>query len=177
MAAFEELRERVRAAVRTFPDFPQPGVQFCDIMPLMRDPQLVDELCARVADEFRGRVDVVAALEARGFLFAPLIAVRLGVSFVPVRKRGKLPGPTLRATYTKEYGEDVIEVQADAFAPEQRVLLFDDLLATGGTLAAAVQLVEAAGARFTAAFVLVELPALGGRQRVDGERVTSLLSF
>ncbi|KAI6175157.1 Adenine phosphoribosyltransferase [Aphelenchoides fujianensis] len=156
MAAFEELRERVRAAVRTFPDFPQPGVQFCDIMPLMRDPQLVDELCARVADEFRGRVDVVAALEARGFLFAPLIAVRLGVSFVPVRKRGKLPGPTLRATYTKEYGEDVIEVQADAFAPEQR-------------------LVEAAGARFTAAFVLVELPALGGRQRVDGERVTSQL--
>jgi len=161
----EELREEVANQLRLFPDWPKKGILFRDIMPLMKQPKLVDELCQAFAERARpAGVEAVAGLEARGFLLGPLIAVHLGVPFIPVRKSGKLPGPTHRSVYVKEYGEDAVEIQSDALDhPKQKVLIVDDLLATGGTLRAAIELIRAAGGVVEQAVVLVELADLNGR--------------
>lgn len=136
-AELASLKIRLQNSLRQFPDFPEPGILFEDICPIFRDPaRLVDlvyalELFTAVENGGPGRPDVIVGLDARGFLLGPSLALRLGAGFVPVRKKGKLPGPTEKATYNKEYGEDVFELQADAIAPGQKVLILDDIIATG----------------------------------------------
>lgn len=160
----QHIKEEVKAHLRYFPDFPKPGIVFVDIIGLMRNPALVEELCKGVAEHVRAEipvpVDAVCALESRGFLFGPQIAIALKVPFIPIRKKGKLPGETIQVIYTKEYGEDVIEIQSDAIVSQWKVLLVDDLLATGGTLGAAIKLIEKAGGEVVEAFTLVQLSYL-----------------
>lgn len=144
-------------------DWPAPGVTFLDLTPVLADGAALAEVIDQLASPWVGRVDVVAGIEARGFLFGTPVAQHLGVGFVPMRKAGKLPRPTLSATYALEYGEAVLEVHADAFAPGARVLIVDDVLATGGTATAAASLVREAGAVPVALTVLLEVVALGGR--------------
>lgn len=155
--------------IRDVPDFPKPGIVFKDIMPLLSSPDgFADVIDALAAPWRRAAVQTVVAVEARGFMLGAPLARALGVGFVPVRKPGKLPGPTLRRSYALEYGEDALEMQADALPPGTRVLLVDDVLATGGTLSAACGLVDALGAELVGGAVLIELSALGGRARWNG---------
>ncbi|MBT8226830.1 MAG: adenine phosphoribosyltransferase [Dactylosporangium sp.] len=157
----------IAAHVLDVPDYPKPGVLFKDLSPLFADgPALAAMAEAVVASVVAGGFDVVAGIEARGFLVAGAVAVRAGVGVVPVRKAGKLPRDTLSASYALEYGEATIEVHADAFTPGQRVLLVDDVLATGGTIEAALDLVDRAGGRVVGCSVLLELAFLGGRERL-----------
>ncbi len=167
----------LRAHVRDVPDFPVKGVVFKDIAPLLADGEAFSVVIAHLAQRYRHAVDVVVGVEARGFVLAAPLAVSLGTGFVPVRKAGKLPGRTLSAEYDLEYGSARIEVQHDAFRPGQRALVVDDVLATGGTARAACDLVERAGARVVGLTVLLELGFLGGRQRLPGRVVHSLLAL
>ncbi len=164
--------------IRDVPDYPKPGVVFKDITPLLADPvtfgATIDALLASVADA--GPYDKVAGIEARGFILAAPVAIRTGAGFVAVRKAGKLPGDTLSASYDLEYGSAVLEVKPDALKPGDRVLVVDDVLATGGTVEAAAQLLERAGATVAAVVVLMEIDALGGRDRLAGRRVEALLT-
>ncbi|VDN01476.1 unnamed protein product [Thelazia callipaeda] len=163
------LKNKVKEKLQVYPDFPKPGIKFIDIMPLLRYPLLLEHLCEAIAKhaqtEIPVKIDAVAALEAR-FLFGPQIAFILKVPFVPIRKKGKLPGKTHKLAYQKEYGEDVIEVQEDAISQGTKVLLVDDLLATGGTLKAAALLVEKAGGDVAEAFTLIELAYLNPRKNL-----------
>lgn len=170
------LRQKVMALVKEFPDFPTKGVLFRDLLPLFTNPRLLKSLCKFIADRYRGHVDVVAGLEARGFLFGPIVALELDLPFLPIRKKGKLPGLVFSVDYVKEYGTDVIEIQQGILLPEQRVLLLDDLLATGGTLQGAEQLIKKAGAKVAAIFVIAELNVLGGRRLLTSP-VETFLSF
>jgi adenine phosphoribosyltransferase len=160
----------VQRSIRDVPDFPEPGVLFKDITPLLGDGATFAALIAQWAEAHRG-VDVVAGVEARGFILAAPLAVRLGVGFVPVRKAGKLPGRTEQASYALEYGTATLEITADAVQPGQRVLLVDDVLATGGTVAAAAELLERLGAEVVAVQVLMELTFLPGRERLAGREL------
>jgi adenine phosphoribosyltransferase len=165
--------------VRPIPDWPVPGVTFRDITPLLAQPEafasVIDALA--VAGEELGPVDAVLGIEARGFIVGAPVALKLGTGFVPVRKDGKLPAETLSVSYALEYGEAIVEIHADALKPGDRVLVVDDLLATGGTLEAAAALVEQAGATVAGHVVAIELPALGGRSRVGDVPLRSLASF
>jgi adenine phosphoribosyltransferase len=167
--------QRLRALVREVPDFPEPGVVFKDITPVLADPDglhaLVEALVAEAPE-----CDVVAGIEARGFILAAPVARQLGCGFVPMRKPGKLPRPTIRLDYELEYGTDALEVHDDAVLPEQRVLIVDDVLATGGTAAAAAALVEAAGGVVAGLSFVLELAFLDGRARLVGHRVHSVLT-
>ena len=155
--------------VRDVPDFPRAGIAFKDIMPALADADAFASAIDALAAPWRGaRIDAVMAIEARGFLLGAPLARALGCGVVPVRKPGKLPGPVLETRYALEYGEDALQVQADAVAPGARVLLVDDVLATGGTLAAARALADGLGADIVGASVLVELAFLGGRARWNG---------
>lgn len=167
------------ALIRTIPDFPKPGVQFRDITTLLLDPVGLATAVRRMVEATRGPVDLVAGIEARGFLFAAALAVPLGAGVLLIRKDGKLPGATIAEEYALEYGEDRIIMHTDACAPGARVLLTDDLIATGGTARAAVRLLRRAGAEVTEAHFLVDLPGLGGADalRAEGITVTSLVSF
>jgi adenine phosphoribosyltransferase len=165
-----DLAARIAGLIRAVPDFPEPGVQFKDITPLLADGPAFAALIDAWAGTHRG-VDVVAGVEARGFILAAPLAVQLGVGFVPVRKAGKLPGRTEQASYALEYGTATLEVTADAVRPGQRVLLVDDVLATGGTVAAAAELLERGGAEIVAVQVLMELTFLPGRERLAGREV------
>ncbi|WP_024891598.1 adenine phosphoribosyltransferase [Luteimonas huabeiensis] len=152
--------------IRTVPDFPRPGIVFRDITPLLADAAGLREAIEAMAAPWRDAdVTAVAGVESRGFILGAALALSLGAGFVPIRKPGKLPGPTLQETYALEYGSDRLEIRADALAPGRRVLLVDDVLATGGTLLAAARLVERQGADLAGAAVLAELAALGGRAR------------
>ncbi|NNG40818.1 adenine phosphoribosyltransferase [Flexivirga sp. ID2601S] len=159
---------------REVPDFPTPGVVFKDLSPLFRDPEAFATVLADIGDRWRGKVDVVAGIEARGFIIGAPLAQAMGVGFVPIRKAGKLPGETHTRSYDLEYGEATIEVAADAFVPGCTVLLVDDVLATGGTAAAAAELIERAGARVTALEVLLELSFLHGRERLPGRELHAI---
>lgn len=163
--------------LRDVADFPRPGVVFKDIAPLLADGPAFAAVVDHLADRYRGRVDVVVGIEARGFVLAAPLAVALGVGFVPVRKAGKLPGRTLGADYDLEYGSARIEVQHDAFRPGLRAVVLDDVLATGGTAAASCRLVEDAGAEVLEVAVLLELGFLAGRERLAGRVVHSLLAL
>ena len=154
--------------IRDVPDYPKPGVVFKDIAPLLADHvAFAGAVDAIVSHYGRGTVEKVVGIEARGFILAAPVAYHTGAGFVPVRKKGKLPGPTLEAAYALEYGEAVIEVHADAFEAGDRVLIVDDVLATGGTVEATIDLVRRAGAEIVGVSVLMELGFLGGRERLS----------
>lgn len=167
----------LRAAIRDVIDFPQPGIVFKDITPILGDGILfrraIDLLCASAGDT---RIDKVVGIDARGFIFASAVADRLGCGFVPVRKKGKLPWRTVQTSYTLEYGEAVVELHEDAVQPGETVLLVDDLLATGGTAAAAIRLLDKSGARLIGASFLIELSALGGRMLLGDCPVNAIIT-
>jgi adenine phosphoribosyltransferase len=164
--------------IREVPDYPKPGILFYDLTTLLQDKQgfhqLVDQLCEHYAGN---QVDVVAGIEARGFIFAPALAYRLGAGFVPVRKPKKLPWKTSAVTYQLEYGSDTLEIHQDAVKPGDRVLICDDLLATGGTAAATVKLARQLGGEVAGAAFAVELTFLHGREKLPGVDVFSLLKY
>ena len=167
------------ALIRTIPDFPRAGIRFRDITTLLLSPAGLAATVGRLVAAVDGEVDLVAGIEARGFLFAAALAVPLGAGVLLIRKDGKLPGATIAEDYALEYGQDRIAMHADACVPGQRVLLVDDLIATGGTARAAVRLLRKAGAAVDQALFVVDLPDLGGAQalRADEVAVTALVSF
>lgn len=168
----------LRQYIRDVPDFPKPGILFRDIMPLLANHQAMDQAIQAMALGVPpGGIDHVVAIESRGFLFGVGLAQRLQRGLVLLRKPGKLPGDTRRHQYALEYGSDSLEVQTDALSPGSRALLVDDVLATGGTLAAAAQLVRDCGAEAVASTVLIELEALNGRERLDGMSLHSVLRY
>ena len=168
----------LRAAVRDVMDFPKPGIVFKDITPILADAALFREsialLCATAGNT---KIDKVVGIDARGFIFAAAVADRLGAGFVPVRKKGKLPWKTRQTAYALEYGDAIVELHEDAVKPGETVLLVDDLLATGGTAAAAVKLLEELGANLVGISVLIELAFLQGRARLVPHTVHSILTF
>jgi len=163
--------------IRDIPDYPQPGVMFRDITPLLADAAAFSAAIDAMAEPFMGEVDVVAGVEARGFIFAAPLAHRLGVGFVPVRKPGKLPWETVSQSYELEYGIDTLEIHSDGVSAGQRVLLVDDVLATGGTAAAAVALLESTGATVSALSFLVELLFLDGRSKLGDAAIHSIVTY
>lgn len=164
--------------IPTVADFPAAGVQFRDITPLLADHDAFDEAVHRMCDPWRSeRVELVVAMEARGFMFAAPMALELGAGFVPIRKAGKLPRPTRSVEYALEYRTDTLHMHADAIRPGQRVLIVDDVLATGGTAAAVVRLMRDVQADVVGLGFLIELPDLGGRRLLGGQRVHRVLSF
>lgn len=169
----------IAALVRTIPDFPKPGIQFRDITTLLLDAEGLAATIERLAVQHPGPIDLVAGIEARGFIFGAAVAQRLGTGLLLIRKGGKLPGATVAVDYALEYGEDRIEMHADAFVPGARILLVDDLVATGGTASAAIRLLRSAGAEVVGASFVIDLPALGGAERLRGEGVpvATLVSF
>jgi adenine phosphoribosyltransferase len=168
----------LKKLIREIPDYPKPGILFYDLTTLLKDKRgfqkLVDQLCDHYADR---KVDVVVGVEARGFIFAPALAYRLGAGFVPVRKPKKLPGKTAKVSYQLEYGTDSLEIHEDAIQPGQSVLISDDLLATGGTAAATVNLVRTLGGNVNGVAFAVELTFLNGRAKLPGMDVFSLIQY
>lgn len=167
-----------RALIRAVPDFPSPGIVFRDITPLLRDARALARVVDAFAERYRdSRVDLVAGIESRGFLFGTPIAVALRAGFVPIRKMGKLPGDTIHRAYQLEYGSNHLEIHRDAVEYGQRVLLVDDVLATGGTAAASVELIRELGGELVGAAFAIELEALQGRSRLPEVQVFSLLTY
>jgi adenine phosphoribosyltransferase len=173
--AGDELTRLITTLVRDVPDYPQAGVVFKDITPLLADGKAFAAVIEALAETY-GPVDKVAGIEARGFILGAPVACRLGAGFVPIRKKGKLPGATFAQDYDLEYGTATIEVLTDAFAPAERVLVIDDVLATGGTARATVDLVQRAGAQVTGLAVLLELSFLNGRAKLADLPVSALLT-
>jgi adenine phosphoribosyltransferase len=168
----------LRALVREIPDFPRPGILFRDITPLLLDPDGLEQAITRLAEDVGDQsVDYVVAAEARGFILGAALAQQLHAGFVPARKPGKLPADTVSAEYALEYGLDGLEVHADALADGARVLVHDDLLATGGTARALCELVTGLGGQIVGCSFLIELEALGGRARLQPHPVSSLIRF
>jgi adenine phosphoribosyltransferase len=174
-AALEDVRSLIQARIRDIPDYPQPGVVFKDITPLLGDGAAFGKMIEALAAGHAG-VDKVAGIEARGFILAAPVARALGAGFVPIRKQGKLPAATFAESYSLEYGTATIEVHQDAFEPGERVLLIDDVLATGGTAAASAALVGRCGAKVDSITVLLELGFLNGRSKLPGLPVQALLA-
>jgi adenine phosphoribosyltransferase len=170
--------EGLKARIRDVPDFPRKGIVFKDITTLLQDPEGFRAAASALAELVRPRAaDKVIAIESRGFIFGSLLADRLGVGFVPVRKPGKLPYRTLRASYALEYGEDSLEIHEDALRPGERVLVVDDVIATGGTARAVGELATRLGARVEAYAFLIELSFLHGRDKLAGAQVLSLIRY
>ena len=167
---------RWRELVRDVPDFPQPGILFRDVTPLLESGEGLRTAVDALAGAFTN-IDIVAGIESRGFIFGAPVAYALGVGMVPVRKPGKLPRATASADYALEYGTNTLQVHRDAVTPAQRVLIVDDVLATGGTAAATVSLIEELGAEVAGVAVLIELTALGGRSKVGDVPLVSLMTY
>ncbi|XP_062257501.1 adenine phosphoribosyltransferase [Platichthys flesus] len=166
--------------IRAFPDFPKKGILFRDICPLLKDPAALTAVTDLFEEHVRNnykQVDLIVGLDARGFLFGPLLAQRLGVGFVPIRKTGKLPGVIASVAYDLEYGKAEAEVQEDAVAPGQKVLLIDDLLATGGTMYAAIQLMRKQEAEIVGCMVVIELKELNGIDKLKPHSVFSVVQY
>jgi len=168
----------LKALIREVPDFPKPGINFYDITTLLKDADGLQGAIGALAGHYQAiECDVVLGVEARGFIFAPAVAYALGKGFVPVRKVKKLPAATVRIDYDLEYGTDSLEIHADAIKPGQRVLIVDDVLATGGTAAAVARLVEKLGGTVVSVGFLIELDFLGGRSKLAGHDVFALLHY
>ncbi len=170
----------LKAAIRTIPDYPKPGIQFRDVTTLIGDARAFRVAVDRMVQPWAGaKIDKVAGTEARGFILGGAVAHQLSVGFVPVRKRGKLPHRTLVEEYELEYGTDAIEIHVDAISEGDRVLLVDDLIATGGTAEASIKLLQRAGATVVGAAFIIDLPDLGGAERIEalGVPVSSLVAF
>ncbi len=172
-----ELTELVLDNLREVPDFPEPGVLFRDITPLLANGEAFATLIDGLAGHYRGRIDAGAGLESRGFILAAPLAVRLGVGMITVRKGGKLPGPVIGVDYALEYGTARMELRPETVTKGARVLVIDDVLATGGTAAASISLIEQAGASVEAICMLLELSDLGGRRQLQGREVDSIVIF
>ncbi len=180
LAARQHAHARVDGLVRSVPDFPKPGILFRDITPVLADGEAMQASVALLLDriaDLEGSIDRIVGIESRGFLFGMAIAVQLGVGFVPVRKPGKLPARTIEERYSLEYGQNSLQIHADGVAAGDRVVVVDDLLATGGTAGAACRLVERLGGVVLGGIFLIELAALGGRERLGGRRIESVLVF
>ncbi|HZT71059.1 MAG TPA: adenine phosphoribosyltransferase [Terriglobia bacterium] len=170
--------ENLKALIREVPDFPKPGILFYDITTLLKDPVGLHGAVDSLANHYVGQViDRVVGIEARGFIFAPMVAYRLNAGFVPVRKPRKLPAETARVEYTLEYGTDALEVHRDAISEGQKVLIIDDLLATGGTAAAVAQLVESLGGQIVGMGFLIELEFLKGKEKLAKYNIHSVLKY
>ena len=170
--------EDLRAKIREVPDFPKPGILFYDITTLLKDAaafrEVIDRMAAQVAD---AKVDLVVGMESRGFIFSAPLAYQLGAGFIPVRKLGKLPADTIEVEYALEYGTATLEIHKDAIQPGQRVLIVDDLLATGGTVMGTIELVRRLGGEIAGLLFMVELPALKGREKLGEFTINTLLSY
>ena len=169
----------IRESIRTIPDFPAPGIMFRDVTTLMKDKEAFGKSCECLlawAKEFE-RIDYVAGIEARGFIYGSVLANGLGAGFIPVRKPGKLPAKVLSIDYQLEYGKDTVEVHVDAIEADAKYLVVDDLLATGGTAEASCRLIESGGGIVTGCLFLVELTDLNGRQKLKSRKVVSILQF
>jgi len=170
--------DELKSRIRNVPDFPKAGILFYDITTLLQDPAGFRAAVDHLVMPFEGQnIDIVVGIESRGFIFGAAVADRIGAGFTPVRKPGKLPSRTVRASYALEYGTDALEMHDDAISSGQRVLIVDDLLATGGTARATTDLVKRLGGRVHALAFLIELVALNGRQRLAGEQVHTVLKY
>ncbi|HWW82221.1 MAG TPA: adenine phosphoribosyltransferase [Vicinamibacterales bacterium] len=170
--------DNLKAKIRHVPDFPKAGILFYDITTLLQDPSGFHQAVDSIEQPFRAEgIDLVVGIESRGFIFGAAVADRVGAGFAPVRKRGKLPSTTVSASYSLEYGTDSLEIHSDAVRPGQRVLIVDDLLATGGTARATVELVRKLGGQVHALAFLIELVALDGRSKLEGERIHTVLKY
>jgi adenine phosphoribosyltransferase len=168
----EKQLQDLKSLIRTIPDHPKPGIMFRDVTTLFRDPEGFELAVIAMARPFRtAHVDAVAGIEARGFILGGAIADRLGCGFIPIRKKGKLPGKTIGQEYTLEYGVDAIEIHEDAIEAGQRILIVDDLIATGGTAEAAIKLVRQTGGDIVGATFVIDLPELGGMARLEAHDV------
>ena len=168
----------LRAKIREVPDFPKPGILFYDITTLLRDGDAFREVIDRMAEAVKGeRIDLVVGMESRGFIFAAPLADRLGAGFVPVRKLGKLPAETIEVEYDLEYGTATLEIHRDAIARGQRVLVVDDLLATGGTVLGTIELVRRLGGEIAGLSFMVELTSLGGRDKLGEFSIHTLIAY
>lgn len=177
--ASEHLKSELQNVIENIPDFPQPGIQFKDISPIFLRPDLYSKVVEDLADFSRGKIDIVCGIESRGFLFGIALAVKLNVPFILIRKKGKLPPPLVSQKYNLEYGSAEIEMKAHQLKPNQRVLVHDDLLATGGTTEAAAMLVEKQGAKVAQFSFVIALQQLEGRKRLEkfSADVYSLLTY
>ncbi len=172
------MSDRLRTAIRDVPDFPKPGIVFKDITPILADGGLFRECIRLLTAPLTGTgVTKIVGIDARGFIFAAAAAYEMGVGFIPIRKKGKLPWSTESAAYKLEYGEATVEIHTDAIAPGEKVALIDDVLATGGTAGAAVQLIRKCGGEIVLAEFVIELGFLGGREKLAGTRTASLLIY
>jgi len=170
--------DQLRDTVRSVPDFPKPGIVFRDVTTLLKDPVALRSAAQHLAEPYRrDSVDMVVGVESRGFIFGALLAEELGAGFVPIRKKGKLPAATRSEEYALEYGSDTIEIHTDALTPGSKVLLHDDLLATGGTMKAAIGLVSSMGATIVGLSFLIELTFLGGAARLAPHRISSVITY
>ncbi len=164
--------------IRNIPGFPKKGILFRDITTLIKEGEMFRKVIDIIAERFRDEgIDAVASVEARGFILGGALAYRMGVGIVPIRKKGKLPAKTFRAAYELEYGQDTLEVHQDAFEKDQKVLLVDDLLATGGTASASIELIENSGSNVAGAAFLIELEDLGGADKLAGYPVFSVIRY
>jgi len=173
-----DTSSQLRAAIRDIPDFPKPGILFRDIAPVLADARLFRAAIGEFANVCRAaKAEKIAGIDARGFLFGATVAYELGLGFVPVRKKGKLPFHTITQSYDLEYGSSEVQIHTDAFEKGEKVALIDDLLATGGTAGAAIKLINQSGAHVVVAAFLIELAALGGRKALGDIAVTSVVTY
>ncbi len=168
----------IKDKIRTVPNWPIEGVMFRDITTLIQDPQGLKDTCDAFYERYKDiQIDKIVGIDARGFIFGAVLAYHLNVGFVPVRKKGKLPYKTIEASYTLEYGENIVEMHEDAIKKGEKVIIIDDLIATGGTIAAAAQLVEKLGGEILELAFVVELPDLKGRGKIPGYKIFTLTEF
>jgi adenine phosphoribosyltransferase len=173
-----ELRDDLLAAIRDVPDFPKPGIVFKDITPVLGDAELSSRIIEHFADRYEAQeVSAICGIESRGFIWGAALAHELGVPFVPIRKKGKLPSVTVSASYALEYGHDSIEMHRDALEAGDRVVVFDDLIATGGTARASTELVEAVGGKVVEIACVIELAFLNPRAKLEGYEVCALVAY
>lgn len=176
--AYEDARDYIKSKVRSIPDWPIKGVIFRDITTLLMDPPAFRKICSIFYDRYKNeKIDKIVGIDARGFIFGSVLAYKLDIGMIPIRKNGKLPYDTISESYTLEYGEEVIEIHEDAINKGERVVIIDDLMATGGTISAAANLVEKLGGEIVECAFVLELPDLKGREKLGKREVFSIVEF